>query len=110
LALVGLTVGVAFWVVGNADAQYHQAYYQPQLYNNPNQAWQFERFYYYPYYYFPHNYWPVTSPRWPEAPGQHYMPPPAYMAYPPFQEPNWRYELWQPQKYYRGFHFWLDQF
>ena len=43
-------------------------------------------------------------------PNQPYMPPPAYMAFPPFHEPNWRYELWQPQKYYRGFHFWLDQF
>jgi len=73
------------------------------------------RYYYYPYYYFPHNYWPGMSPRWPESPsahatGYHPTPPPAYMAYPPFQEPNWRYELWQPQSYYRGFHFWLDQF
>ena len=67
-------------------------------------------FYHYPYYYFPHNYWPASSPRWPEGPNQPYMPPPAYMAFPPFHEPNWRYELWQPQKYYRGFHFWLDQF
>jgi hypothetical protein len=32
------------------------------------------------------------------------------MAYPPFLEPGWRYELWQPMKYYRGSHFWLDQF
>jgi hypothetical protein len=87
-----------------------QPTYQPQLYNNQNQAYQFQNFYYYPYYYFPHNYWPVTSPRWPEAPGQPYMKPPAYMAFPPFQEPNWRYEAWQPAKYYRGFHFWLDQF
>jgi hypothetical protein len=67
-------------------------------------------FYYYPYYYFPHNYWPAQSPKWPEPIGAHYMPPPAYMAYPPFVEPNWRYEFWSPQKYYRGFHFWLDQF
>ena len=92
------------------QAQYQAAYYQPQLYNNPNQAYQFERFYCYPYYYFPHNYWPVSSPRWQEGPNQPYVPPPAYMAFPPFHEPNWRYELWQPQKYYRGFHFWLDQF
>jgi len=68
------------------------------------------RFFYYPYYYFPHNYWPNASPQWPEPPGSPYMRPPAYMAYPPFKEPNWRYEYWQPQKYYRGFHFWLDQF
>ena len=66
--------------------------------------------YYYPYYYFPHNYWPQNSPQWPEKPGQPYVRPPAYMAYPPFREPNWRYELWMPQKYYRGSHFWLDQF
>ena len=71
---------------------------------------QLQRFYYYPYYYFPHNYWPTQSPRWPEPPGADYQPPPAYMAYPPFREPNWHYELWQPGKYYRGFHFWLDQF
>jgi hypothetical protein len=68
------------------------------------------RFYYYPYYYFPHNYWPNMGPKWPEAPGSPYMRPPAYMAHPPFQEPHWRYELGQNQNYYRGFHFWLDQF
>jgi hypothetical protein len=32
------------------------------------------------------------------------------MAFPPFKEPNWRYEYWQPQRYYRGSHFWLDVF
>ena len=73
------------------------------------------RYFYYPYSYFPHSYWPTMSPRWPESPGAHATgykpcPPPAYMAYPPFHEPIWRYELWQPQSYYRGFHFWLDQF
>lgn len=65
---------------------------------------------YYPYHYFPHSYWPAMSPQYPEAPGQPYMRPPAYMAYPPFKEPGWRYEMWQPQKWYRGSHFWLDQF
>ncbi len=74
------------------------------------QAYQLQRFYYYPYYYFPHNYWPVNGPRYPEQANQPYMRPPAYMAYPPFREPNWRYELWEPQRFYRGFHFWLDQF
>ncbi len=69
-----------------------------------------DRFAYYPYYYFPHNYWPTQGPKWPEPAGQPYMPPPAYMAYPPFFEPNWRYEMNTPHKYYRGFHFWLDQF
>jgi hypothetical protein len=66
--------------------------------------------YYYPYYYFPHNYWPQMSPTWPEKPGAPYMRPPAYMSYPPFREPEWRYEAWQRQSYYRGFHFWLDAF
>jgi hypothetical protein len=72
------------------------------------QAYQLQRWYYYPYYYFPHNYWPATGPRWPEKPNQPYMPPPAYQAYPPFLEPNWRYDLWQPMRFYRGNHFWLD--
>jgi hypothetical protein len=68
------------------------------------------RFWYYPYYYFPANYWPTMGPRWPEPVGSCYMPPPAYMAYPPFREPHWRYEWWEPQRYYRGAHFWLDVF
>ncbi len=68
------------------------------------------RFHYYPYYYWPANYWPTQGPKWPESPGSPYMRAPAYQAYPPFLEPHWHYELWQPQKYYRGFHFWLDQF
>lgn len=68
------------------------------------------RYFYYPYYYFPHNYWPAQGPRWPERPGEPYMTPPAYMAYPAFREPHWRYELFEPQRYYRGHHFWLDQF
>jgi hypothetical protein len=68
------------------------------------------QYYYYPYYYFPHSYWPTTGPKWPEPPGAPYMLPPAYMAYPPFREPRWRYDLWERRSYYRGFHFWLDQF
>jgi hypothetical protein len=68
------------------------------------------RFYYYPYYYYPASYWPQNSPQWPEPKGQPYVRPPAYMAYPPFKEPGWRYELWTPMKYHRGGHFWLDQF
>lgn len=68
------------------------------------------RMFYYPYHYFPHSYWPSMSPQWPERPGEPYMRPPAYMAYPAFHETHWRYELWQPMKHYRGFHFWLDQF
>ena len=68
------------------------------------------RMFYYPYYYYPHNYWPALSPQYPEPPGHPYVRPPAYMAYPPFKEPGWRYELWTNMKYYRGNHFWLDQF
>lgn len=68
------------------------------------------REFYYPYVYFPHNYWPTYSPKWPESPGQPYQRPPAYMAYPPFKEPGWRYELWEPKRFYRGNHFWLDAF
>jgi hypothetical protein len=82
----------------------------PEAGAQPPQAYQLQRWYYHPYYYFPHNYWPMYGPHWPERPNQPYMPPPAYMAYPPFREPNWRYEMWEPQKYYRGQHFWLDQF
>ena len=68
------------------------------------------RFYYYPYYYYMHSYWPSNSPAWPEAPGQPYMRPPAYMAYPPFLENRWRYDLWGGMRFYQGQHFWLDQF
>ncbi len=68
------------------------------------------KWWHYPYYYFPANYWPTMSAPWPEPPGSPYRPPPAYMAYPPYREPHWRYEWWQPQTYYRGSHFWLDQF
>jgi hypothetical protein len=68
------------------------------------------RYFYYPHYYYPHNHWPSQGPHWPERPGEPYMKPPAYMTYPPFREPHWRYEWLEPQPYYRGFHFWLDQF
>lgn len=68
------------------------------------------RMYHYPYYYFPHSYWPALSPQYPEPKGHPYVRPPAYMAYPAFKEPGWRYELWTPMKYYRGHHFFLDQF
>ena len=67
------------------------------------------RYFYYPYYYFPANYWPTQGPKWPEPVGAPYMRPPAYMAYPAFLEQYWRYEYNTPQRYYRGFHFWLDQ-
>lgn len=98
ILLAGILVGLC-WTGSQAHGQ---PYYAP--------AHQMQRFYYYPYYYFPHNYWPLTSPRWPEPHGAPYMRPPAYMAYPPFLAPFWRHELWQPQRFYSGFHFWLDQF
>lgn len=78
----------------------------------PAQAQQYElnRFFYYPYYYFPWTYWPQQGPKWPEAVGQPYMRPPAYMAFPAVQEPYWRYEYFKPGTYYRGSHFLLDVF
>jgi hypothetical protein len=76
----------------------------------PAQDTTMSRYFYYPYYYFPHNYWPQYGPRWPEPANAPYMRPPAYMSFPPFQEPHWRYEYWKPQLYYSGFHFWLDVF
>ena len=95
---------LVLWITAAAGAR--AQYFEP-----PPQHYQpLNRFWYYPFYYFPADYWPEMSPKWPEAPGQHYQRPPAYMAYPPFREPHWRYEWWEPQYYYRGFHFWLDQF
>jgi hypothetical protein len=97
--LTALAAGIVTWaaLTGPARAQ------DRPLPNLP-------RFYYYPYYFYPHNYWPQQSPQWPEPPGSPYMRPPAYMAYPPFLEKNWRYDLFQGHRYYRGHHFWLDQF
>jgi hypothetical protein len=96
LSLLAGVLGLALWCESAPTARAQSQ--EPQ------------RFYYYPFYYFPHNYWPTQGPRWPEPPGAPYMPPPAYMAYPPFREPNWHYEFWWPMLYYRGSHFWLDQF
>jgi len=102
--LPALAIVVLAGAATQAQAQHYQSYYYHPA------SYQLNRWYYYPYTYFPHNYFPVQGPRWPEAPGQPYMKPPAYQAYPPFREPGWRYEMWQPQRYYRGQHFWLDQF
>lgn len=101
LSLGGVALLLMMAVCQEASAQYPYNY---------STAYQLNRWYYYPYTYFPHNYWPTLGPRWPEAPGMPYMKPPAYMAYPPFRERGWRYEMWMPQKYHRGSHFWLDQF
>jgi|GEM_PF-1030259 len=94
-AVVALMTGV--WLANGSRAQ---AGDEPPL----------PRHFYYPYVYFPHSYWPANSPQWPEPKGHPYVRPPAYQAYPAFKEPGWRYELWTPMKYYRGNHFWLDQF
>ena len=95
-ALLAGMIAVSLWTGSGAQAQPPA----PPL----------DRYYYYPYYYFPHNYWPTQGPKWPEPIGSPYMRPPAYMAYPPFKEPGWHYEAWEAQRYYRGSHFWLDQF
>jgi len=106
-AFPALLAGLVTFLVWLQSASPAAAQYFPA----PSPQYQnLSRFYYYPYYYFPHSYWPQMGPKWPEAPGQPCMKPPAYMAYPPFREPHWRYEWYQPQNYYRGFHFWLDQF
>jgi hypothetical protein len=81
-----------------------------QLQNPFYPSYVLNQYYYYPYQAFPYTYWPAMTPRWPEPPGMPYQRPPAYQAYPAFREPGWRYELWQPGIYYRGHHFWLDQF
>jgi hypothetical protein len=99
-----LLAGVlGLWLWGGTPGRAPAQVPQPQNY-------MLNRFFYYPYYYFPHSYWPTMGPKWPEPVGAPYMRPPAYMAYPPFREPHWRYEWYEPQFYYRGFHFWLDQF
>ena len=97
--VIGLAAGVLGLVLWSGGATPAQA-----------QDYSLGRYWYYPHYYYPHNYWPTQGPRWPERVGEPYMKPPAYMTYPPFREPHWRYEWLEAQKYYRGFHFWLDQF
>src|SRR3981189_645185 len=98
-ALFAGVVVAGFWGTSAAHAQA-----PPVQYQNMN------RFYYYPYYYFPHNYWPSMSPKWPEGPGQPYVRPPAYQAYPPFKAPNFRYEWSEAQRNHRAGPSFLDQF
>jgi len=74
----------------------------------PAKADDINRLYHYPYYYFPHNYWPNYQP-WP-VPGRHFQPAPAWMAYPPYLDVNFTYPLFESKRYYRGHHFFLDQF
>jgi hypothetical protein len=102
-----LVVGLAIaGQLGAPTANAQQAYQSSPYYT----GYQLSNYYYFPYYYFPHNYWPAMTPRWPEGPNQPYMRPPGYMAYPPFREPNWHHDIAYPMRYYRGSHFWLDQF
>lgn len=103
---VTVALTLASWAVAAREAQ---AQYAPDV-STASPSRSLNRFWYYPYYYFPANYWPSMGPKYPEPIGAPYQRPPAYMAYPPFREPSWRYEYCEPQKYYRGFHFWLDQF
>jgi hypothetical protein len=100
----GFSVGGGYAAGGGLSTPFPPGY-QPQPAD-----YYMGKFYYYPYYNYPHNYWPLQTCKWPERPGEPYRPPPAYMSYPPFMEPHWRYEFYEPQRYYRGFHFWLDQF
>jgi hypothetical protein len=107
---VGVGVGVGAYAgnlgIGAIPVTPPVGYYAPPRPADYNMG----KFFYYPFYYFPHSYWPQQSCPWPERPGQPYVRPPAYMTYPAFMEPHWRYEWYTPQRYYRGFHFWLDQF
>ena len=72
------------------------------------QAQDVDRMYRYPYYYYPHNYWP-TQEKWPDA-KKSFQRPPRWMSTPQYLSPEYRYELQRPMRYYRGSHFWLDQF
>jgi hypothetical protein len=66
------------------------------------------RYYHYPYIYYPHSYYP-NYVYWPD-PRIPFQAPPAYMSYPRYRDPNWRYDMFEYQRYYRGHGFFLDQF
>lgn len=74
----------------------------------PAQAQDHLRYWHYPYQYFPHSYYPNYT-LWPD-PRVPFQRPPAYMSYPPYRDPNWRYDLFEHKRYYRGNGFFLDQF
>jgi hypothetical protein len=65
-------------------------------------------YYYYPYYYYPTSYWPNYY-QWPD-PKVPFQPAPPYMAYPKERDNFYRYEILELRRYYRGNHFFLDQF
>lgn len=75
---------------------------------SPAQAQDINRYYHYNFQYYPHCYYPNYS-YWPD-PRVPFQRPPAYMAYPPYRDPNWRYDLFENKRYYRGHAFFLDQF
>ena len=85
-AVLALGLAVAGQLATAPQASAQQTYQNSPYYT----GYQLNRYFYYPYAYFPHNYWPVMTPRWPEPAGAPYMQPPAYMANPPFRQPNWR--------------------
>src|SRR5262249_34580926 len=94
--LLGGLLAIGLWLASATPAQ--------------AQNWTMDRFSYSPYHSFPPTSGPPPPRVGPGRPGEPYQPPPAYMAYPPFHEPHWRYDLHMRQSYYRGFHFWLDAF
>src|SRR6266568_2219291 len=104
--LGGFAGAIGVWLAGPAlapaqDVLTSQFPAYPPPPQAPNPAYQsLNHYWYYPYYYFPHNYWPTLGPKWPEPIGAPYQKPPAYMAYPPFKDPNFRHEMWEPQHYY----------
>ena len=108
--IVALVLGALFGIPQAVQAQYPMAAAAGPAMGPAQSYYPLNRFWYYPYYYFPHSYWPTQGPKWPEPVGAGYRRPPAYMAYPPFKEPHWRYDAFEPHHYHRGFHFWLDQF
>lgn len=97
-SIMGLVVALGLVALSTTEAKAQGA--DPRL----------PRMFYYPYHYFLHSYAPSMGPKWPEGPGQPYMPPPAYMAYPPYKEPNWIYMQQRSQRFHSGAHFWLDIF
>jgi hypothetical protein len=106
-AILTATLAAALWG-SEAQAQQYTNYEAARF--PAYREYTINRFWYYPYYYFPANYWPAAGPKWPEPIGKPYMRPPAYMAFPAFLEPHWRYDYWEPHTYHRGFHFLLDIF
>lgn len=92
LILAGLMLLATLWLVPTSPAP----------------ATDYMIYYYYPYQYFSHNYWP-NYVRWPD-PRIPFQAAPPYMAYPQVRDELYHYSILQNRRYYRGFHFFLDQF